>query len=275
MTAQRQLTVLSENAVDRYRTDGFVVLEDTLPAAFTAEIREEFERLCGLDHPGRVFEKDGSTVRGIHGSHQVSPFFARLVRHPSLLLAAEQLIGSQVYVHQFKINAKRALTGDVWPWHQDYTFWQQKDGMRESRAVNVALFLDEVTEHNGPLLVMPGSQRIGTVSSERQGVGVGAGGADWASSLSADLDLALDAERLTFLADRYGIRSVTGAAGGILLFNPEIIHGSGVNMSPHDRGMALITYNSVDNSLPEVDRPRPEFLASRDFQPLTPLLEEI
>ena len=41
-------------------------------------------------------------------------------------------------------------------------------------------------------------------------------------------------------------------------------------MSPWDRAIVVINYNSVEN-LPDGISPRPEFLASRDFRPLEPL----
>src|SRR5213076_2650633 len=50
--------------------------------------------------------------------------------------------GAPLYMHQFKINAKSAFTGDVWQWHQDYGTWKRDDGMPEPRAMNVAIFLD-------------------------------------------------------------------------------------------------------------------------------------
>src|SRR5256885_3078029 len=34
--------------------------------------------------------------------------------------------------------------GDVWQWHQDYGTWARDDGMPEARAMNIAVFLDEV-----------------------------------------------------------------------------------------------------------------------------------
>ena len=54
-----------------------------------------------------------------------------------------------VYVHQFKLNAKAAFEGDVWQWHQDYGTWARDDGMPEARAMNIAVFLDEVMPING------------------------------------------------------------------------------------------------------------------------------
>jgi hypothetical protein len=89
--------------------------------------------------------------------------------------------------------------------------------------------------------------------------------------LSADLDYAIDADLLARLTARRGIESATGPAGSILLFDSRIVHGSGTNMSPHPRGVVLVTYNRTDNALPDRAAPRPEFLAARDATALVPL----
>jgi hypothetical protein len=52
------------------------------------------------------------------------------------------LFGEDVYVHQFKLNAKAAFEGDLWQWHQDYGSWARDDGMPEARAMNIAVFLE-------------------------------------------------------------------------------------------------------------------------------------
>src|SRR3546814_9383263 len=59
-------------------------------------------------------------------------------------------------MHQFKINAKAAFDGEVWQWHQDFGTWHRDDEMPEPRAMNIALFLDEVSAVNGPLMFIPG-----------------------------------------------------------------------------------------------------------------------
>ena len=73
----------------------------------------------------------------------------------------EQMFGEKVYMHQYKINAKSAFTGDVWQWHQDYGTWKRDDGMPQPRAMNIAIFLDEVMPINGPLMLVPKSQHAG------------------------------------------------------------------------------------------------------------------
>ena len=55
--------------------------------------------------------------------------FRRLGRHPRLVAPVQQLLGGDIYMHQFKINAKAAFDGDVWQWHQDYGTWSRDDLM--------------------------------------------------------------------------------------------------------------------------------------------------
>ena len=72
--------------------------------------------------------------------------------HPRLIHPVEQLLGERLYMHQYKINAKAAFEGDVWQWHQDYGTWARDDGMPEPRAMNIAVFMDELMPINGPLM---------------------------------------------------------------------------------------------------------------------------
>lgn len=68
------------------------------------------------------------------------------------------MLGEEVYMHQYKVNAKAAFEGDVWQWHQDYGTWARDDGIPQARAMNIAVFVDEVMPINGPLMFIPGSQ---------------------------------------------------------------------------------------------------------------------
>ncbi|HYU30530.1 MAG TPA: phytanoyl-CoA dioxygenase family protein [Thermoanaerobaculia bacterium] len=198
-----------------------------------------------------------------------------VTRHPRLVEPAMQILGSPVYVYQFKVNAKIAFLGDVWEWHQDYIFWRQEDGVRAPDLVTISIFLDEVTEFNGPLLMVPESHKTGVIEPQRTvGVPQGyEGSPDWVANLTADLKYSVDKASLTRLVDRTGIVAPKGRAGSVLFFHPNTVHGSVPNLSPYDRRIVLITYNRVDN-LPAVqENPRPEFLVSRDSTPIQPLVE--
>ena len=92
--------------------------------------------------------------------------FARLARHPRMVEPVQDLFGEALYMHQFKINGKMAFEGDVWQWHQDYGTWKNDDLMPTERAMNVAIFLDDVNEFNGPLMFIPGSHKKGVIDAK-------------------------------------------------------------------------------------------------------------
>ena len=113
-----------------------------------------------------VREKGKDAVRTNFAAHLYSEPFARLARHPRMVEPVQDLLGEPLYMHQFKINGKKAFDGDVWQWHQDYGTWKNDDLMPTERAMNVAIFLDDVNEFNGPLMFIPGSHKQGVVDAK-------------------------------------------------------------------------------------------------------------
>ena len=109
-------------------------------------------------------EKTGAP-RTAFAAHTYNEAFGLLGAHPRMIDPIEQVFGEKLYMHQFKINAKAAFTGDVWQWHQDYGTWERDDGMPEPRAMNIAIFLDEVMPINGPLMLVPKSQHAGDLKA--------------------------------------------------------------------------------------------------------------
>jgi ectoine hydroxylase len=254
---------LAPEQVLRYEQDGLLFLPDQFGEADLAALAAETAAIAQVDHPSRVMEKDGRTVRALHGCHLTSPVMARLTRQARLLQPAEQLLGGPVYVHQFKINFKAAFGGDVWKWHQDYIFWRKGDGMREACCTSAMIFLDDVTEFNGPLMLIPGSHRHGMIDVESAR---GTGG--WQDNVAADLKYTLDRETIARLVSEGGIVAPKGRRGSVLIFHPNLAHASAPNLSPWDRTMLIVTYNRVTNVPVPPGEPRPEFLVSRDARPL-------
>ena len=121
--------------------------------------------LYGRREPYNVREKGSDAVRTNFAAHLVSEPFARLARHPRMVEPVQDLLGEALYMHQFKINGKMAFEGDVWQWHQDYGTWKNDDLMPTERAMNVAIFLDDVNEFNGPLMFIPGSHKRGVIDA--------------------------------------------------------------------------------------------------------------
>ncbi len=248
---------LTDEDLKFYQQHGYLFLSNYFSSAEIELLRSEIPSLIQKDNVGRVFEKSGKTVRALHGSHARNRILSDLTRLPRLVQPAIQILASQVYVYQFKINTKASFSGDSWPWHQDFIFWAEEDGMLAPRALNILIFLDEVNQFNGPLFLIPDSHREGKIQ-------VGARGDGWEANVSADLKYVLPHQTVTELVHKHGIIAPTGAPGSVLLFHPNCIHGSANNISPFSRNIVIITYNSVENVPVKTENRRPEFLVSRN-----------
>jgi len=121
---------LSQGQIESYEKDGFLLVKDCFSPAETKLLLEAVSREFEIDSPRRVMEKRGA-VRSVFASHVHSDLFGYLSRLDRLVGPAMQLLRSEVYIHQFKINAKAALEGDQWEWHQDFLYWHKEDGMRD------------------------------------------------------------------------------------------------------------------------------------------------
>lgn len=203
-------------------------------------------------------------VRAVHGCHLFDQTSAKLVRLPLLVELAEALVGEPVYVYQFKVNLKQPYEGAAWPWHQDYTFWRNEDGMTDDRAVNIGVLLDDTHEGNGPLRVLPRTHRLGLIESAENGGRSG----DWRKHVAANLEYTVPDPEAERLEREYGRELVVGPAGSIFAFHPSIVHSSSSNTSPGRRALLLVTYNAVSNA--PISSPRPEFLVGRDTRAVVP-----
>jgi hypothetical protein len=245
---------ITAEELNQYRKNGYLLRPDYFSYIEIDVLKSQLNEVFLENSPRRVMESNG-LIRSAYGAHADNGVFRKLVRHPKLLKVAKQIIESDVYVHQFKVNAKAAMGGDIWKWHQDFIFWNKEDGLSEPRIVNMAIFLDEVTEFNGPLMLVPGSHHTGMIDIKAQPTTDEAGGPQWITNLTADLKYSLDQNILRDIVCQNGIVAPKGPSGSLLLFDPNIIHGSAANISPFDRAVIIVTYNSVANLPSSIKRP--------------------
>src|SRR5512146_1412924 len=156
---------LTDQQIADFDRDGYLFFPSLFSPEELAPLLEEVPRLYAMHRPENVREKGSDSVRTNFAAHMYSEPFARLARHPRMVEPVMQIFDEEVYMHQFKINGKMAFDGDVWQWHQDYGTWKNDDLMPEARAMNVAIFLDEVNEFNGPLMFIPGSHKLGVIDA--------------------------------------------------------------------------------------------------------------
>ncbi|MBN8873242.1 MAG: phytanoyl-CoA dioxygenase family protein [Rhodospirillales bacterium] len=247
--------MLSQDQVRQFHEEGYLFLPETFTPEEIAVLREEAELIYRETRPEVWREKSGAP-RTAFAAHLYNEAFGLLARHPRMIRPIEQVFGEQVYMHQFKINAKASFTGDVWQWHQDYGTWARDDGMPEPRAMNIAVFLDEVMPINGPLMLVPRSHTQGVLAAGHD-----------TSTTSYPL-WTLDEATVTRLVDQGGIVAPTGKPGGLLMFHGNLVHGSAGNITPYPRKIVYLTLNAVSNAIRKPTRP--EWIAHTDFTPIEP-----
>jgi ectoine hydroxylase len=170
----------------------------------------------------------------------------------------QDLFGEKLYMHQFKINGKMAFEGDVWQWHQDYGTWKNDDMMPTERAMNVAIFLDDVNEFNGPLMFIPGSHKKGVVDAKHDLTTTSYPLWTVDNDLIRSWSDAPAAERRHRLAQGPGRLDdpVPLLPGARLGQQPE----------PWNRGSVYLSLCAVSNHIRRFKRP--EYIAHRDFTPI-------
>jgi len=247
--------------INKIKNNGYAKLDRIFSMQEVKSINDEISKYMTLPDAGTTFEADGVTVRGLHGLHLHDSFFERITRHEKLLKHAELFLGEPCYVHQLKINIKKKLTGQAWPWHQDYVFWKKGDGVPTPNLINIGIFLDDVEQLHGPLCIIPKSHHLGEISNE-----VKPKGNHWKQDLSKELTYQIDKEIINNLLKNSTVKYLTGKAGDVIFFDPLIAHCSSENLSAHDRPILIITYNATSNK-PHQNL-RPDFLCARDTSPL-------
>ena len=254
---------------EEFETNGYLFFPALFGSDEVAVLNEAVPALYERRAVYNVREKDSEAVRTNFAAHLYSEPFARLARHPRMIEPVQDLLGEALYMHQFKINGKMAFEGDVWQWHQDYGTWRNDDLMPTERAMNVAIFLDDVNPFNGPLMFIPGSHKKGVIDAKHD-----------VTTTSYPL-WTLDNELIAQLVRRGGgpghfgasgayvpggIVSPNGPAGSMILFHSCLVHASSSNLSPWNRVSVYLSLCAISNHIRRFKRP--EFIAHRDFTPI-------
>ena len=262
---------LDPASVRRFDEHGYLNIE----GVFTPEEVDAFDRGVDqlvdeltrtMDRPETserlVVEAGSDAIRSVFGFHRDQGPLGEVVADERLAGVARQLLASDVYIHQSRVNRKPGFRGEDFRWHSDFETWHTEDGMPTPRCLSASIALTDNHVFNGPLMVMPGSHRWFVTCKEPTPP------ANHESSLEHQEYGVPDDESLQKLYDRCGIEVCTGARGSVTFFDCNVMHGSNTNISPLPRRNLFLVYNSIENRLVEPfsapDR-RPTHLAAREF----------
>lgn len=255
---------LGEEILSRYERDGFIWFEGFFSRERIEPFFDELKAMAAdedlMKSDQVIKDPETGDLRSVFAMHRLSELFDSFTRDPRILGMVRQLLGSDVYIHQSRINDKYGFKGSGFNWHSDFETWHAEDGMPRMRAISASLMLTENNEFNGPLMLIPGSHHyfVPTVGRTPEG--------HWKDSLKAQRLGVPDRTSLQHLANQGGIQAPKGPAGSLLLFECNTLHASNKNLSPWPRSNLFFVYNSVDNYLEAPycgNDPRPNHLGER------------
>ncbi|MDP6707181.1 MAG: phytanoyl-CoA dioxygenase family protein [Alphaproteobacteria bacterium] len=255
---------LADEQVREYETKGWTVVPDALRPEECRVL--ETAAFAVLERPGPEVAREADGKPHVcWGMPLFDERLGTLARHPAIIGPAEQFLGNKVFVHQSRINIKQT-GGSIVEWHQDYGTYHRIDGIPRPHGTMIAVFLDDVTAVNAPVLAVPGSHREGLASEAVIDESV----PDHEAAARHRYDITPESMRR--LVETHGLEAIEATAGSLLFMNMTVVHGSSVNITPLRRLLLYINVSTIDNRGETFARP--EYHAARDFTPLEALPDD-
>ena len=228
------VSVLTQQQVQAYHRDGFIVVEDVFSVEETARMRavtDEFVEAArsvtdhtdvyDLEPTHSAAEPRLRRLKNPHAQHEV---YYQAVTHPRVLQILAQLIGPAIKFDGSKLNMKLAGFGAAVEWHQDWAFYPHTN----EDLCAVGIMLDDCAMENGPLMIVPGSHQGPIYNHHADGRFCGA------------VDIIGDGVDLSTAV------ACTGRAGSMSIHHVRALHGSAPNVSDKPRRMLLPRYRAAD-----------------------------
>lgn len=234
--------MLSRSQIDRFQSDGVLVVEEGVTPAQLARMREEVagwvEQSRSHRHPfgpptidgrprfdlGAEHRADRPALRRVNNPSDISPAFEEVMLNAAMVDMIADLIGPDVKFHHCKINLKLPGTDTDVGWHQDFAYTPHTN----DELVTALVMLDDMTAENGCLRVLPGSHRGPLQTHYDQGRFVG--------FIQPEAMRALEIEET----------AITARAGSVCLMHTLLVHGSRPNRSDRPRRLYIAVYSAAD-----------------------------
>ena len=152
---------LSDEQIEQYQIEGYVVVERLFNRedleAVDNTVAELVDRAVGGEDMSKVLELEPEPLDGKRVPRRIfNPFdqheaFRRLASDERMLDRIECLIGPDINLQHSKLNMKPAKVGSVVDWHQDLAYFPHTN----DDLVTALVYLDDATEQNGCLQVLP------------------------------------------------------------------------------------------------------------------------
>lgn len=214
---------LTEGELKIYDREGFVVVSDLFDKD---ELRAMNEELNALEKvPEYRHEKIGDHEGFILELALLSEKTRRFAEDERILTVIEDIVKPGIAIYSSKLVAKLPESPVECHWHQDNAYYNQKS--RSDTRMSVWIPLQDATEENGCLWVVPASHHTGTMPYADKGYG---------TCRLAIREEALDVSKATPLPVR---------AGSLVLFDANLYHSSKGNRTGTVRRAFIISYQEA------------------------------
>jgi hypothetical protein len=204
--------MLPVSAQQQLQNDGYLRFPGLLPQAEVALFNARVEELFALegDSAGREFRTEPG-ARRIANAVDKGRIFETVIETPQVLAAIEVVLGPDFKLSSLNIRSANPHNGCAQPLHVDSGALPDAQG---NSVCNSVWLLDDFTERNGALRVVPGSHKWGRAP--------GPG------------------------AKPEGEILMTGKAGDVIVMNAHMWHGGSENYTDHQRRAMHVYYTRGD-----------------------------
>ena len=143
--------------------DGYTIFENALNETELESLHRAAMRIVepGLssvvDDPHFQYGDDGVTLMHVNWPSDLEDEFANLITHPKIVSVLNDLIGPDLQLAFGKLVVKQPRKAVMYDWHQDLVYLKHTN----DQLFAVALQLDDFSDGEGAVRIVPGSHRAG------------------------------------------------------------------------------------------------------------------
>lgn len=212
------MTSVDSSFANSYQRNGFVFPVDVLSSEQAGAVLQD------LEQAEAELAEDSEKLSLLHAyPDRLLPSFDELIRHPTLVNAASQILGPNLMVWSASLFIKAPQSSHIVSWHQDLTYW----GLDDSEETTGWVALSDANIESGCMQFVPGSHKQLQVPHKDT--------FDENNLLSRGQEIAVDVKE----GDGVAVELKAGQAS---IHHGHLFHSSGPNQSGYRRVGAAIRY---------------------------------
>jgi ectoine hydroxylase-related dioxygenase (phytanoyl-CoA dioxygenase family) len=226
--------MLTSSEKHQLEEQGYLVLPDFLSPAQVAEFNARVEQLFSEegDHAGGEFKSEPG-ARRLANCVDKGELFEKVIETPKVLECIEAVLGPDFKLSSLNVRSANPHNKTAQPLHADSGALPDLHG---NSVCNSVWMLDDFTEHNGALRIVPGSHKWGRLPEPG----------------------AKPSEEML----------VTGKAGTVVVMNSHMWHGGSENFTDTQRRAMHVYYTRGDKPQQQYQK---RFVRTEVQQRLSPL----